>query len=118
MNKTKLPEVEFFYDNHHNPGGLMKTFKLLLVILSLLVAVPIAASANNLDNYKQMVDKMDAMQAMAFANQWKWSQGEITSHVTPQEVVFEFPDKTVKKVPLPKDKMVVAIAPYLTYTHG
>ncbi len=59
----------------------------------------------------------DAFQAMAIANQWKWSRNEIKSHVTPREVVFEFPDGKVKRVALPENSMVVAVAPYITRTH-
>ena len=96
----------------------MKNFKAILVVLVLMALVPLAANANNMKAYEQMVENIDAVQAMAFANQWKWTQNSIKTYVTPKEVVFEFPNKTIKKVALPKDKMVVAIAPYLTYTHG
>jgi heme/copper-type cytochrome/quinol oxidase subunit 2 len=96
----------------------MKSFKVIFVVLALMALVPLAANADSMKAYKQMVEKMDAVQAMAFANQWKWTQSSIKTSVTPKEVVFEFPDKTIKKVALPADKMVVAIAPYLTYTHG
>jgi hypothetical protein len=54
---------------------------------------------------------------MAIANDWKWSQPSIKSHVTAKEVVFNFPDGKVKKIPLPKEKMIVAIAPYIQQTH-
>ena len=101
----------------------MKSLKAMFVVLALMALVPLAANANNMKAYEKMVENVDAVQAMAFANQWKWTQPSITTHVTPKEVVFEFPsntspDGTVKKVALPADKMVVAIAPYLTYTHG
>ncbi len=59
----------------------------------------------------------DAFQAMAIANEWKWSRSEIKSHVTPREVVFEFPDGKVRRVALPGNSMVVAVAPYITATH-
>jgi hypothetical protein len=96
----------------------MNNFKATIIVLALMALAPFAAQANNLQAYEQLVDDIDAVQAMAFANQWKWTQNDITSYVTPQEVVFEFPNKRVKKVSLPEDKMVVAVAPYLTYTHG
>jgi hypothetical protein len=63
------------------------------------------------------LEKADAMQAMAIANDWKWSQPNIRSFVTPQEVVFKFPDGKEKKIALPKDKMIVAVAPYIQQTH-
>ncbi len=96
----------------------MKSFKTILVLLAMMALVPLAANANNMKVYEQMVENIDAVEAMAFANQWKWTQSNIKTYVTPKEVVFEFPNKKTKKVPLPKDQMVVAFAPYLTYTHG
>jgi hypothetical protein len=101
----------------------MKSLKAILVMFALVALAPLTANANNLKPYEEMVENIDAVQAMALANQWKWTQNSITTHVTPKEVVFEFPSNTspngtIKKVALPEDKMVVAIAPYLTYTHG
>lgn len=63
------------------------------------------------------VDKADAVQAMATANEWRWSQKDIKSYVNSQEVVFKFSDGRTKKIPLPRDKMVVAVAPYIRQTH-
>ena len=101
----------------------MKGLKAIFVVFALMALVSFTANANNLKAYEEMVEDIDAVQAMALANQWKWTQNSITTHVTPKEVVFEFPSNTspngtIKKVALPEDKMVVAIAPYLTYTHG
>ncbi len=101
----------------------MKGLKAIFVVFALMALVSFTANANNLKAYEEMVEDIDAVQAMALANQWKWTQNSITTHVTPKEVVFEFPSNTspngtIKKIALPEDKMVVAIAPYLTYTHG
>ena len=102
----------------------MKSIKAILTLLAFMLVIPFTAQANDLKTYEQMVEGIDAVQAMALANQWKWTRSDITSHVTSQEVIFEFPSASggpggpVKKVALPEDKMVVAIAPYLTYTHG
>jgi len=60
---------------------------------------------------------VDAIEAMKIANQWKWTKKGIKSYVTFREIVFKFPNGTVKKVPLPEDKMVVAVAPYISRTH-
>ena len=95
----------------------MRNFKAIPIVLLLMVLVPLTVNANSMKAYEQMVEDSDAVQALALANKWKWSEENITSYVTPKEVIFEFPDDTIKKVPLPEDKMVVAIAPYLTYTH-
>jgi len=99
-------------------GGFMKKLSIIPVVLALLILAPLAACADSMKNYEQMVEKSDAEQAMAYANQWKWTQKSIKSYVTPEEVVFEFPDGIVKKVALPEEKMVVAIAPYIYSTHG
>ncbi len=60
---------------------------------------------------------IDAVQAMAIANEWNWSKKEIKSFVTPREVVFEFSKDKVNKIPLPQDKMLIAVAPYINRTH-
>jgi len=64
-----------------------------------------------------VLEKADAVQAVAIANQWKWVKKEIKSYVDSREVVFKFPDGRVKKFPLPEDKMLVAVAPYIRRTH-
>jgi hypothetical protein len=54
---------------------------------------------------------------MAIANEWKWSKKEVKSYVTAREVVFELTKSKVKKIPLPEEKMLVAVAPYINKTH-
>jgi hypothetical protein len=61
--------------------------------------------------------KTDVRQALALANEWKWSQPAVKSFITSREIVFQFPDGSEKKILLPPDKMMVAVAPYLTQTH-
>jgi len=64
------------------------------------------------------LNNIDAVQAVAIANEWNYSRKDITSYVTPREVVFKSSnDKVIKKIPLPKDKMLVAVAPYINQTH-
>ena len=60
---------------------------------------------------------IDAIEAMAIANEWKWSQKDVKSFVNANEVVFEFADGTTKEIPLPIEKMLVAVAPYIQSTH-
>lgn len=60
---------------------------------------------------------IDAFQALAIGNRWRWTHKEVKSHVTSREVIFKFPDGKMKKIPLPEDKMVVAVAPYINRTH-
>ena len=62
-------------------------------------------------------ETIDAVEAMTIANAWKWSRKDVKTSVTAHEVVFEFSDKTVKRIPLPQEKMLVAIAPYIRRTH-
>ena len=63
------------------------------------------------------LEKIDAVEAMAVANAWKWSRKDVKSSVTAQEVVFKFSDGKVKRIPLPEDRMLVAVAPYIRRTH-
>ena len=63
------------------------------------------------------LNNVDAVQAMAIANQWWWFKKDIISYVTPREVVFKFSNGKVIRIPIPKDKMVVAVAPYIRQTH-
>ena len=64
------------------------------------------------------LNNVDAVQAVAIANEWNYSRKDITSYVTPREVVFKSSnDKVIKKIPLPEDKMMVAVAPYINTTH-
>ena len=66
---------------------------------------------------EKLLNNVDAVQAMAIANDWNWSKKEIKSFVTPRDVVFKFSEKREKKIPLPNDKMLVAVAPYINRTH-
>ena len=89
-------------------------FILLLWISSLL---PAYAQQGGGQSVETILKNADAIQAVAIANQWKWSNKEIKSYVTSREVVFKFSDGKVKKVPLPNDKFLVAVAPYIKRTH-
>jgi hypothetical protein len=94
--------------------------KYLLVGLLLLIGawwpwIPELKAASPPD--PAILAKTDARQALALANEWKWSQPAVKSFITPREIVFQFPDGAEKKVPLPQDKMMVAVAPYLQQTH-
>ena len=75
-----------------------------------------ACSNENPDAAK--LKNVDAVQAIAIANDWNYSKKEITSYVTPREVEFKSADdKAIKKIPLPEDKKMVAVAPYINRTH-
>ena len=89
----------------------------LVVFWGMSVSLPAYAVKDNEKSAYVSLDNIDAVQAMEIANQWKWTRKEVKSYVTPQGVIFIFPDKRVKGIPLPKDKMVVAVAPYINQTH-
>lgn len=94
--------------------------KIPFLFLTLILIIPVMTQPLRAEDksFEARLEKADAVQAMAVANDWKWSQPNIRSYVTPQEVVFKFPDGKEKKIPLPKDKMIVAIAPYIQQTHA
>jgi hypothetical protein len=63
------------------------------------------------------LDGLNAHQALALANQWHWEKQPVRTHVTSKEVVFQFESVKVKKIPLPADEMMVAVAPFINHTH-
>jgi hypothetical protein len=64
-----------------------------------------------------LLQGVDTQKALAIANEWKWTHKDIRSYVNTRMVAFELPGDKTKKVPLPDDSMVVAVAPYIKYTH-
>ena len=88
-----------------------------IVLLWISLLLPAYAQQGGGKSVETILKNADAIQAMAIANQWKWSKKEIKSYVTPREVVFKFSDGKTKKVPLPNDKFLVAVAPYIKWTH-
>jgi hypothetical protein len=63
------------------------------------------------------LDGLNAHQALALANQWYWEKQPVRTHITSKEVVFQFESGRVKKIPLPADEMMVAVAPFIDKTH-
>lgn len=63
------------------------------------------------------LENVDAVQAVAIANNWRWTDKSITISVDAQKIHFKFPDGQVKAIPMPADRMLVAVAPYITKTH-
>lgn len=55
-------------------------------------------------------------EALRLANAWRGEPG-VRSHVTSEAVHVTFPNGRDVAVNLPRDRMVVAIAPYLRHTH-
>ena len=96
----------------------MKSLSLSFIFfLGISVLFPAYAFQGYVKSAETTLNNVDAIQAMEIANQWKWSHKGIKSHVTPWEVVFKFSNGKVKKIPLPEDKMILAVAPYIKRTH-
>ncbi len=55
-------------------------------------------------------------EAMALAKRWRQAGVQAVSYLTQEAVVFEVGGSRVA-IPLPKDRMALAIAPYRTLTH-
>ena len=89
----------------------------LILFLGIIWLLPACSGQSDEKSARAKLSNVDAVQAIAIANEWNWSKKEITSYVTPREVVFKFPDGKVITIPLPEDKMLVAVAPYINSTH-
>jgi len=96
----------------------MKYFALcLIIVLGTSLTSQVYAFQDKEKSTDINLEKIDAVEAMAVANAWKWSRKDVKSSVTVHEVIFKFSDGNVKKIPLPEDKMLVAVAPYIRRTH-
>jgi hypothetical protein len=96
----------------------MKLFRITWGIL--VIGILLMSSftlANDEIMLRQKLENANAMEAVAIANEWKWSHKDVTTSVTAHEVIFKFPDKAEKRIPLPQEKMLVAVAPYIRQTH-
>jgi len=91
--------------------------KFIVVSFILFLGISWLFPACTLQSDEKLLNNVDAVQAMAIANEWKWSKKEIKSFVTSREVVFKFAKDKVKRIPLPEEKMLVAVAPYIEQTH-
>ena len=94
------------------------------VLLLLVVTFLISSCATTQRGYQAAgksdeaaLENVDAMQAVQIANEWKWTQKDVKTFIDSREVIFEFPGGNVKRIALPKDKMYIAIAPYIEKTH-
>jgi hypothetical protein len=64
-----------------------------------------------------MFEGMNAMEAMVLANKLGEGKNSFTSYVTPVSINIDIPGGETFSIPLPEDRMVVAIAPYVETTH-
>ncbi|MHC4103319.1 MAG: hypothetical protein ACYSR9_00155 [Planctomycetota bacterium] len=96
----------------------MKFFLILLILfLGVISLFPACGLLGDENSPKARLKNADALKAMAIANEWRWSQKDIKSYVNSREVVFEIAKGKVKKIPLPEERMLVAVAPYINRTH-
>ena len=96
----------------------MKFFPGTLILILGVIALSAACGLVGDDDSPDVrLKNIDAVKAMVIANEWKWSKKDIKSYVNAREVVFEIAKGNVKKIPLPEEKMLVAVAPYINQTH-
>ena len=67
--------------------------------------------------YASVFNGVDAYKALALANQWHWEKQPVKTHITTNEVVFQFDSGTTKTIALPSEKVMIAVAPYINKTH-
>ena len=96
--------------------------KLRLIILDiaaiwLLIMISSHAIAYDENLLQQRLKNVSAMESVAIANELKWESGSVKSYVTANEVVFKFSNGKLTRIRFPKDKMLVAVAPYMNQTH-
>jgi len=91
--------------------------KAIVLSFILLLGLSPLFSACGPQGDEKLLNNVDAVQAMAIANDWNWSKKEIKSFVNSREVVFKFSKEKEKRIPLPNDKMLIAVAPYINQTH-
>ncbi len=68
-------------------------------------------------NLIDQLNGVDAYKALALANQWHWEKQPVKTHITTNEVVFQFDSGTTKTIALPSEKVMIAVAPYINKTH-
>ena len=95
--------------------------KNLLIIAPLtalaVVVMSTAACSMNESSLTKQLKGLNAHQALALANQWYWEKQPVKSHITSKEIVFQFESGEVKKIALPEEEMMVAVAPFINHTH-
>ncbi|MDA3844589.1 MAG: CueP family metal-binding protein, partial [Candidatus Kapabacteria bacterium] len=96
----------------------MKYLALIGIFLIGLLSACSDPSDPNYDNDYNKIKELGIKEAIALANDWKFSKKEIVSFITPKELTITFPDDRKVVIALPEDEMYVAIAPWITYTHS
>jgi hypothetical protein len=65
----------------------------------------------------EVINNLNAKEALALANKWKTSNPEITSFLESDKLTVKFPNNKTVEIPMPKESMIVALAPYINKTH-
>lgn len=97
----------------------MKISRLTFLVVALCLGGPVFAWADegNVQDTETIVTGLDARAAVELANRWRWTRKDVTSYVTPKEVVFKFPSGKITRIAMPDDEVLIAVAPYITRTH-
>ena len=97
----------------------MKLFRIIpdIAAIGLILIFSTQAIAYDEGLLRQILKNVNAMEAVAIANELKWESSDVKSYVTTHEVIFEFSNGQLTKIPLPKDRILVAVAPYMNQTH-
>lgn len=95
----------------------MKRYLFIAGLAAGLFAAWWALGPGDRDPFTSALAGASAEEAMALANAWKQEGRGVQSYVTPEAVVFRLGEGREVKVPLPDDRMVVAVAPYVRFTH-
>ena len=89
----------------------------LIILLGISWLLPAYALDPDEKSAEAILSNVDGIQAVAIANEWKWTWKDVKSYATSQGVIFMLPNGKVKAIPFPKEKMLVAVAPYIKRTH-
>ena len=96
---------------------MKKLFRIFIVVLIIGGSAAANAGVAVTPAEEAGLRNLSAVRALALANDWKMAGKEAKTYVTPRAVVFDLPNGRTYKVPLPDDKMVIAVAPYIKQTH-
>jgi len=88
-----------------------------MTVIGILFIISSQAIAYDEGLLRQRLENVSAVEAVAIANELKWESSGVKSYVTANEVVFKFSNGRLTKIRLPKERMLVAVAPYTYQTH-
>jgi len=97
----------------------MKLLRIIpgIAAIGLILMISSQAIAYDEGLLRQKLKNVSAIEAVAIANELKWESSSVKSYVTAHEVVFKFSNGQLTKIRRPKDRMLIAVAPYMNQTH-